>query len=69
MSFLSRNRGEGDQEWVADGLAEVAGGLLDIAFDEWGFFLLIIAGVVLVVFVAVSLFGALLSGEGFNGLR
>ena len=68
MRFLDGTRDGRDRDWLGDRLADVAGGLMDMAFDDWGFFFLVIGGFVLVVFVAVSLFGGLLSGDGFEGL-
>jgi hypothetical protein len=59
---------ENDQDCLAEGLLEGAGALVDIAFDDWGLPFLLIGCVVVVVFVAVSALGCLLTGEGFKNL-
>jgi len=68
MSFLDGILSGDNRDRGAKWFAEVAGGLLEIPFDEWGPYLFIVGGLVLVVFVAVSLFGFLLSGGSFKGL-
>ena len=68
MPFPERIPKENDQDWLAEGLLEGARVLADIAFDDWGLPLLLIGGVVVVVFITVSAFGCLLTGDSFKNL-
>jgi hypothetical protein len=57
MSFLDRIRFDDDQDSRVDRFGDLAGRVLDIAFDDWGGFL--IFWVIALVFLAVSGLGYL----------
>ena len=69
MALLDRIHFDDNSDARPSGLADTAGGLLDIAFDDWGFLVVLICCVVAVVFVGVSALGFLFSGEGFQTLK
>lgn len=70
MSFLDRIRfDDDDKDSPGNWPLEMAGGVLDIALDDWGFLFVLIGCVVVVVFLAVSALGFLFSGESLQSLR